>query len=42
MGITKRSERLRVRVNVQGRNIKQVENFKYLGSIISENTNCEK
>ena len=42
MGITKRRKRLRVRVNVRGRNIKQVENFKYLGSIISENTNCEK
>ena len=42
MGVTKISERLRVRVNVQGRTINQVENFKYLGSIISENTNCEK
>lgn len=42
MGITKRNERLRVRIIVQGRLIKQVENFKYLGSIISENANCDK
>lgn len=42
MGITKRKEKLQVRAYVQGRIINQVERFKYLGSIISEEANCEK
>ena len=42
MGITKRRERLRVRMNVQGRLIKQADTFKYLGSLISEDAKCEK
>lgn len=42
MGITKRQERLVVNIQIQGRGIHQVREFKYLGSIISEKVDCEK
>lgn len=42
MGITKRRERLRVRINVQGKLIKQADSFKYLGSLISEDAQYMK
>ena len=42
MGVSKRKERLRVRINIQGKEIKQVEEFKYLGSIFTEKADCEK
>ena len=42
MGITKAKERLTVRINVQGNPVKQVNEFKYLGSIITEEGSSEK
>ena len=42
LGITKRRQRLRVRIYIGGRQIKQVQEFKYLGSIVSEEADCEK
>ena len=42
MGITKVKEGIRVRINVQGNPVKQVKEFKYLGSIITDEGTSDK
>ena len=41
MGITKRTERLTVRTNIEGAPIKQVASFRYLGSLVTEDGRCD-
>ena len=42
MGVTKRRERLPVSINIEGVAIRQVEKFKYLGSLVSEDGKCDE
>ena len=41
MGITKRRERLMVDINIEGSPLYQVDRFRYLGSVISEDGRCD-
>ena len=41
MGVTKRSEQLRVEAHVNGEAVRQVSSFRYLGSLISEDERCD-
>ncbi len=41
-GVTKRRQRFRVQIYIGERQNKQVWEFKYLGSIVSEVVRCEK
>ena len=41
MGITKRRDRLPVTINVEGSALKQVETFRYLGSLVCEDARCD-
>ena len=41
MGVTKRRERLPVNITLAGESLKQVETFRYLGSVLSEDGRCE-
>ena len=41
MGVTKRRERLPVNITLAGVRIKQVETFRYLGSLVSDDGRCE-
>ena len=41
MGVTKRTEQLRVEAYVNGKEVRQVSSFRYLGSLISENGRCD-
>ena len=42
MGITKRKEQLRVHINIDGKGIKQVNKFQYLGSLVTEDGMCDQ
>lgn len=42
MGLTKKKEGIRLNMNEQGKTIKQVDNFKYLGSTITDKAECGK
>ena len=41
MGVTKRTEKLRVEAHVNGEAVRQVSSFRYLGSLISEDGRCD-
>ena len=41
MGVTKRSEQITVDISVGGGTLKQVRNFRYLGSLVQEDARCE-
>ena len=41
MGVTKRTEQLRVEAHVNGEAVRQVSSFRYLGSLISEDGRCD-
>ena len=41
MGMTKRTEQLRVEAHVNGEAVRQVSSFRYLGSLISEDGRCD-
>ena len=41
MGVTKRRERLDVNISIEGVAIKQVEKFRYLGSVVNEDGRCD-
>ena len=41
MGVTKRSERLLVSINIDGTVLKQVDTFRYLGSLVCEDGRCD-
>ena len=41
MGVTKRTEQLRVDAHVNGEAVRQVSSFGYLGSLISEYVRCD-
>lgn len=41
MGITKRSERLPINIGADGTALKQVESFRYLGSLVNEDGRCD-
>ena len=41
MGVTKRSERLPVTISIEGTALNQVETFRYLGSLVSEDGRCD-
>ena len=41
MGITKRRERLMVNLNIEGAALYQVDKFRYLGSLVSEDGRCD-
>ena len=40
MGVTKRTEQMRVDAHVKGEAVRQVSYFRYLGSLISEDGRC--
>ena len=42
MGVTKRRERLPVTISVEGTVLKQVESFRYLGSLVWGDARCDK
>ena len=41
MGLTKRSEQLVVDISLEGRRLDQVDSFRYLGSLVSEDGRCD-
>ena len=41
MGITKRAQDLTVNISLQGRRIHQVDNYKYLGAMVTKDGKCE-
>ena len=41
MGVTKRRDRLPVTINVEGSALKQIETFRYLGSLVCEDARCD-